>query len=57
MVQIDNREVGKMRLALFSSILFSLISMPCSSPLSDTNVTDPSLLEPEMSYFRSVTLN
>ncbi|MFZ1081122.1 MAG: hypothetical protein WAO19_04270 [Candidatus Kryptoniota bacterium] len=43
-----------MKLVLFSSILFSLIGLSCSSPLSDTNVADPSLLEPQLMVLKTI---
>ncbi len=39
----------------FLFILLGLIGLSCSSPLSDTNVTDPSLLQPQLTV--SKTLN
>ena len=43
-----------MKLVLWASILFGLIGMSCSSPLSDTNVTDPSLLEPQLVVSKAI---
>jgi len=38
----------------FLFIPLSLIGLSCSSPLSDTNVTDPSLLEPQLVVSKSI---
>jgi len=38
----------------FSFILFGIVGISCSSPLSDTNVTDPSLLEPALMVSKAI---
>jgi len=38
----------------FLLILLSLIGLSCSSPLSDTNVTDPSLLQPQLAVSKTM---
>lgn len=43
-----------MRYQLFALILLGIIGLSCSSPLSDTNVTDPSLLEPVLLVTKSI---
>lgn len=43
-----------MKRVIFASILLSLAGLSCSSPLSDTNVTDPSLLEPVLVVMKSI---
>lgn len=35
-------------------IIFWIVGLSCSSPLSDTNVTDPSLLEPQLIAAKSI---
>lgn len=43
-----------MKTGLCVSICLSLIGLSCSSPLSDVNVTDPSLLEPQLVVMKSI---
>ncbi len=40
----------------FALVLLSLIALSCSSPLSDVNITDPSLLEPQLVVTKSIGL-
>lgn len=43
-----------MKNKLLTIIMFGMVGLSCSSPLSDTNVTDPSLLEPELVISKSI---
>lgn len=43
-----------MRYASFVVVLLSLVGLSCSSPLSDVNVTDPSVLRPAFTVSKSI---
>jgi len=44
-----------MKLRVLAVLSLGIIALSCSSPLSDTNVTDPSLLAPDMQVVKSMS--